>query len=344
MSDETSGTPGDQSPSAAGPGEPDVVPIVGDSSGPIGADTDAGPMSLTPSEVGPPTAPPPFVPADIPDNQRDPGPFGSPPSGDALPVGPESADVPPDVSEPTVDPPATDGEVVPITGDSGEPTVDPPATDGEVVPITGDSGEGSDGPAAGTSASSMVADVFEEVVDEEGLHDGDGSASGVVDALASWIRSSPSHLALAVGLVAVVLVVVLVLTLGGSSGHTHTAQAGAPSSTTTTAAPHAAPLGVSLVLGLGLETGAPPDNLPLHFTVQVAAAAPGDQTVNLAYTGPGLPGGDTMSVAPGGSVTHTFMVGCGSWTVRITSIDGRPIVAEDNPALENGATHLCPTP
>ena len=73
-----------------------------------------------------------------------------------------------------------------------------------------------------------------------------------------------------------------------------------------------------------------------------AATAPGVEKVTLALTGPGVPGSYTMSVAPGKSVTHTFVgTGCAHWTVRVASVNGTVVHAAGNPNLENGATHKC---
>jgi hypothetical protein len=59
-------------------------------------------------------------------------------------------------------------------------------------------------------------------------------------------------------------------------------------------------------------------------------------------TGPGVPASYTMSVAPGKSVSHTFVgTGCAHWTVRVASVNGTVIHAAGNPNLENGATHKC---
>ena len=110
-----------------------------------------------------------------------------------------------------------------------------------------------------------------------------------------------------------------------------------PAKTVPAPAP-AAQTEVSLSIGLGtLDAG----RLPLLFTVQAQPSATGELTVKLDFTGPGLPASDTFSVAPGKSVTHTFTVGCGSWKVRVASVNGKAVDASGNPALENGATHLC---
>ena len=82
--------------------------------------------------------------------------------------------------------------------------------------------------------------------------------------------------------------------------------------------------------------------MPLLITLQVATDASGVEKVTLDFTGAGLPKSDTFSLAPGASVTHTFdATGCGKFTVRVASVNGKPVDSAGNPNLENGATHEC---
>ena len=92
-------------------------------------------------------------------------------------------------------------------------------------------------------------------------------------------------------------------------------------------------------MGLGQVYGT---KLPIPVTVSAAPNDPGVEKVTLVLTGPGVPASYTMSVAPGKSVTHTFVgTGCASWTVRVASVNGTVVHAAGNPNLENGATHKC---
>jgi hypothetical protein len=323
-SENPSSTPGGTTPE-------DVVPIAGDS----GASDDEvpGSESLSPG----PLEPPPFVIANITDNPREPGPIvgAVPQDGSIFPVDVE----PPAPPLGNFDPGSTEGQedVVPIAGDSdGEGAGD------DVVPIAGDSsGPPSTPPPSGPEdsgsigVSDAVADTIEDLANQGGLSDGSGggAAPGFVDSWVDWIRSVPAPLAIAAGLVVVVLVVVLVSLLGGSSHSTASATRSIPPSSapSTTAAND-----VSLSVSFGEGNG---NSFPVMFTVQASR----QDAVELVFTGQGLPPSDLFTVPAGTSVTRTYVVvGCGTWTGRVASVNGQAVNAAGNPALENGVTHLCP--
>ena len=213
-------------------------------------------------------------------------------------------------------------------------------------------------PPGSDSIYQAVDDVVDGIVDLDAPPSLYGPPPEVVGGLVAWVKSAPKWLIPAL-LAIVVVIIVAVVTLGGSSKSTEpppaasTPTATAPTTastptTTTTTAPTTTAATtpspppqtlVTLALGLGQVSGT---SLPIPVTVTAAPNAPGVEKVTLVLTGPGVPGSYTMSVAPGKSVTHTFVgTGCASWTVRIASVNGTVIHAAGNPNLENGATHKC---
>ncbi|MES1248607.1 MAG: hypothetical protein ABUS54_13140 [Actinomycetota bacterium] len=301
----------------------DVVPIAGDS----GTAAPDAPPVYDPSaidglirDIGTQagTPPPPFVLANIPASERDPGPFGSVPD-DVLPTGAD----PPTLQLDTDTPPADD--VVPIAGDSGDAPPSPPSGIPEAM-------------------SADIADTVEDAA-------GDAAESGgIVAYLVALIRAHP-WLATALAVLVLALAVALPVGLsgGGSSpsaaDQTTTASAPAttaatPTSTAATTAAVEAPAisaaDVSIAdFALMLPQG-------FQFSLQAPASAPDHETVTLDFTGPGLPHTVKVTVSAGHSVPLKYpTTGCGHWTVRVAAIDGTPIVSKGNPALENGMTHSC---
>lgn len=259
------------------------------------------------------------------------------------------------------DPAISTGDVVPIAGDSytGSDASDPPPGDGsDVVPIAGDSSDPAPPPAPQPAGDdgiySAVDDAVGSIVDLDAPPSLFGASPDVVTGLVGWVKSAPKWLIPAL-LAIVIAIVVALVSLGGSSKSSTTSSTPATttsattstSTTTTTATttasvPAASPPAASVVslgLSLGQVSGA---NLPLLISVQAAPNAPGVEKVTLAFTGAGMPGSYVVSVAPGKSVTHTFVgTGCGKWTVRIAAVNGTVVHAGNNPNLENGASHNC---
>jgi hypothetical protein len=269
-----------------------------------------------------------------------------------------------------------DGHYHPDSSEPGPPPPpDPPAQPAsggdDVVPIAGDSSAPGSGDSIYQNIGDIVApqpppgsdgmyqavdDVVDGIVDLDAPPSLYGPPPEVVGGLVAWVKSAPKWLIPAL-LAIVVAVIVAVVALGGSSKSTAPSTtastqaattpttASTPAATTapttteaTTPTPPAASL-VTLSLGLGQVSGS---SLPLPVTVTAAPNAPGVEKVTLALTGPGVPGSYAMTVAPGKSVSHTFVgTGCASWTVRVASVNGTVIHAAGDPNLENGATHKC---
>jgi hypothetical protein len=264
----------------------------------------------------------------------------------------------------------TDGSYVDSYGSvHDDPAPPAPAEGDDVVPIAGDgAAPGSEGgdsiyqnigdivapqpPAGDDGIYQAVDDVVGGIVDLDAPPSLYGPPPEVFGGLVAWVKSAPKWVIPAL-LAVVVAIIVAVVALGGSSKSTEPPPATATTPTTastpttttaptTTAATTPAPSASSLVtlsLGLGQVSGT---KLPIPVTVTAAPNAPGVEKVVLVLTGPGVPASYTMSVAPGKSVTHTFVgTGCASWTVRIASVNGSIVHAAGNPNLENGATHKC---
>jgi len=295
--------------------------------------------------------------------------FNASSGGEVVPIAGDSHPEPDDVGMF-----GTDGSYVGSYGSVHDDPAPPgPAGGDDVVPIAGDStAPGSEGgesiyqnigdivapqpPPGDDGIYQAVDDVVGGVVDLDAPPSLYGPPPGFVPGLVAWVKSAPKWVIPAL-LAIVVVIIVAVVALGGSSkstapppaASTPTATAPTTASTpttttapTTTAATTPSPPASSLVtlsLGLGQVSGT---SLPLPVTVTAAPNAPGVQKVTLTLTGPGVPASYTMSVAPGKSVTHTFVgTGCAHWTVRVASVNGTVVHAAGDPNLENGATHKC---
>jgi hypothetical protein len=236
-------------------------------------------------------------------------------------------------------------DVVPIAGDSHAPGDDDAmfGSDGGYVgpPPEPPPAATPPAPPADSTVDTEVDDAIDDVLDRFGAPQDEG--------LLPTPRPRWRNPWLVAALIAVLVLLVAAITGAlvsrGSSSHTSDAAA----ATTTTAASSASPSSsasasiptsdVTLSLGLGQVSGT---DLPLLISVQAASAAPHRLTVRVAMTGPGVPASDTFAVGPGATVTHTVVGhGCGSWTVKVVSIDGQPVAAGGNPNLQNGATHNC---
>jgi hypothetical protein len=123
---------------------------------------------------------------------------------------------------------------------------------------------------------------------------------------------------------------------GSLDGDSPTSASGT-TTTTPASSPSSLVKDVSLSISLNGFTGA-------IVSVQAAADAPREQVVVLAFTGPDIPSGKTVSVAPGKSVPVSISVAstvCGTWKIEIVSDNGVAVHAGSNPALEVGWTHPC---
>jgi hypothetical protein len=312
----------------------DVVPVAGDS----GADPEEVVPIAGDSEVAAPGPDRPFVsnaPWDSSGYEA-----LSAATDELLPNWPQ----PPPLPDFDPDAAANAPDVVPIAGDSHPPGDDDSmfGTDGSYVgpPAAAD-------PAPATAPpprpDAGVDDAIDDVLDALGAPEDED------EGLLPSPRTRPRNPWVVMALVAAVVLLVVAVTAffvsRGSSSHTSTAAsttstAVTSSTTSTSSAPTSIPASdVTLSLGLGQVSGT---DLPLQISVQAASAAPQRLTVKVAMTGPGVPPSDTYLVAPGATVTHTVVGhGCGSWTVKVVSIDGQPVAANGNPNLQNGASHPC---
>jgi len=249
--------------------------------------------------------------------------------------------------------PAPPGPPAPPPPEPAAPSA--PAGGDDVVPIAGDSAfEAPQPPPGSDSIYEGVDDVVGGIVDLDAPPSLYGPPPELVAGLVGWVKSAPKWVIPAL-LAIVVVIIVAVFALGGSSksasppsaapttSTTSSTSTSTSTPTTTASAPAPAPPPQDVVsLGLSLGQSSSGTTTPLLITVQAAPNAPGVEKVTLAFTGAGMPGSYTVSVAPGKSVTHTFVgTGCGSWTVRIASVNGTVVHAAGNPNLENGATHKC---
>jgi len=232
-------------------------------------------------------------------------------------------------------------DVVPIAGDSAGPddAGPPPPTEPPTMPVVDGPPESPATPVVDGPVGDMVADSLDDLMGPPPESTG----------LLSPGDQRPRNPWLVTGIITALVLVVAVLVILGvhhSSSSSHSSAASsttAAGSSSTTAAPTTTTAvsasDVTLTLGLGQVNGA---STPLFITVQAAPDAPGALTVKVAMTGRGIPASDTYEVTPGRSVTHTVVgQGCGTWTVKVVSINGKPVNAAGNVNLENGATHAC---
>ena len=236
----------------------------------------------------------------------------------------------------------------------------PPSGGEDVVPIAGDSSTpGAPQPPPGSDGIyQAVDDVVSGIVDLDAPPSLYGPPPEVVGGLVAWVKSAPKWVIPAL-LAIVVVIIVAVFAFGGSSKK-HGAVAGgvdAAGRCTTTASTPTATTRASdddrarrdgsdhAGVHRGVqprprspsccsETGQRRRPADPRGTVTAAANDPGVQKVTLALTGPRVPASSTMSVAPGKSVTHTFVgTGCASWTVRVATVNGMVMHAAGNPNL-----------